>query len=271
MKKIVLYILIVLGIFFFIPIFFTKKFEIKEVIAKEEKVISDIKKYSYSDFKTIRLLHESSGQVEEKNLDEYIAEVVSAEIPVEYNIEAIKAQSISARSYTIYKVIHGSKHENADICDDYKCCQAWISKEDRISKWGEENGIDNWNKIVQSVNSTLGEVATYNGQVINAFFHANSGGKTETVSNVWGGSDLPYLQSVETSGEEAYPQYSSELTLNKDELLNKLMTSYPDIIIESMDEENIKIIDYTGSGRVKTIKFGNKEISRSRNQNTFGA
>lgn len=63
--------------------------------------------------------------------------MVSAEIPVEYEIEAIKAQAVAARSYTVYKIIHGSKHEGADICDDYKCCQAWISKEEKINKWGE--------------------------------------------------------------------------------------------------------------------------------------
>ncbi len=63
--------------------------------------------------------------------------VVSAEIPIDFDIEAIKAQSVAARSYTIYKIIHGSKHENADVCDDATCCQAWLSRDDRISKWDE--------------------------------------------------------------------------------------------------------------------------------------
>ncbi len=137
MKKIILYILILIGICFAIPIFFTTRFKIKEVFVEEKKELMDIEKYSYTDFSTIKLLHKD-GNVEEKSLDEYIAEVVSAEIPVDYESNAIKAQSVAARSYTIYKIIHGSKHENADICDDYACCQAWISKEDRIAKWGED-------------------------------------------------------------------------------------------------------------------------------------
>lgn len=195
-------------------------------------------------------------------LDDYIVNVVSAEIPVDYEIEAIKAQSVAARTYTIYKLINGSKHENADLCDDSTCCQAWISKEDRMSKWEEEKRIDNWNKIVEAVNATLGEVVTYEGNVINAFFHSNSGGITETASAVWGGQNLPYLQVVETSGEEAYQQYSSEVTLSKEELLSKLKAKYSDIEINFEDQESIKILEYTESNRVKTVRFGNKEIAR---------
>ena len=264
MKRILIYIVAVIGICFIIPIFFTTKFKIKEIFSEsKEKVMLDIEKYSYSDFQTIRLLHKSSGEVEEKPLDEYIAEVVSAEIPADYDVEAIKAQSVSARSYTLYKIIHGSKHENADICDDYACCQAWLSKDDRLSKWKEEERIDNWNKIVEAVNSTIREVATYDGQIIDAFFHSNSGGVTETAANVWGGSNFPYLQSVETSGEDAYAQYSSEVTLTEEELLNKLKAEFSDIEIDFSNEESIKIIDYTESNRVKTVRFGNKEIARS--------
>ena len=261
MKKIIIYILLIIGICFIIPIFFTKKFKIKEVFSREEPLeILDIEKYMYTDFQTIKLLHNLSNEVEEVNLDEYIAEVVSAEIPVDYDIEAIKAQSVAARSYTIYRIIHGSKHENADICDDASCCQAWISKTDRIAKWGED-GIGKWNKIVEAVNLSIGEVVTYEGQIIDAFFHSNSGGKTETAANVWGG-DYPYLQSVETSGEDEYSQYSSEVTLTKEELLNKLKEKYSDIEINFENEEDIQIIEYTESGRVSKVKFGNHEIAR---------
>jgi len=138
MKKTILYVFAVIGICFLIPIFFTTRFKIKEILKEEpKKELKDIEKYSYTDFKTIKILHKD-GSIEEVGLDDYIAEVVSAEIPVNYEIEALKAQSIAARSYTIYKIIHGSKHEGADICDNYACCQAWISKEDRIAKWGDE-------------------------------------------------------------------------------------------------------------------------------------
>lgn len=77
------------------------------------------------------------------------------------------------------------------------------------------------------------------------------------------GADYPYLQAVETSGEDAYTQYASEAVLNREELLQKLREKYNDIEIDFSNEESIKILEYTEGGRVKIIRFGNKELSRS--------
>ncbi len=119
---------------------------------------------------------------------------------------------------------------------------------------------------MEAVNATKGEVATYEGQVINAFFHSNSGGTTETATNVWGGGNYPYLQPVQTTGEDAYEQYSSEIVLTREELLNKLKEKYSDIEIDFANDESIKILEYTEGSRVKTAKFGNKELARSRSK-----
>ena len=158
--------------------------------------------------------------------------VVASEMPASFEIEALKAQAIVARTYTIYQIKNGRKHENANICSSANCCQAWISKEQRFARWEDELENEYWSKIVKSVNDTKGKIITYEGKPINAFFHASSGGITELPVNVWGGSGLPYLQVVETSGEEGYTQYSSEVTLSKDELINKLKTKYSDILID---------------------------------------
>ena len=98
--------------------------------------------YEYSQYGTINLLHKDTGKVEQVNLDEYLCNVVSAEMPADYEIEALKAQAIVARTYTIYKV-QNKKHDNADICDDSACCQAWISKEDRLARWEESKRESN--------------------------------------------------------------------------------------------------------------------------------
>ena len=158
----------------------------------------------------------------------------------------------------IIKII---KHEGADICDDSKCCQAWISKEDRLEKWDENLRNENWNKITSAVKETEGKIITYNGEVIDAFFHSNSGGTTETPVNVWGGTGYPYLQSVQTAGEEGYSQYSSEINLTKDEFVNKIKQKYPKLEVNYSDNNWLKIMDYTDSGRVKTLKVGNINIS----------
>ena len=116
-------------------------------------------------------------------------------------------------------------------------------------------------KIEEAVDSTNGKIITYNGEVIDAFFHSNSGGVTETPVNVWGGTNYPYLQSVQTAGEEGYKQYSSEVKLTKDEFINKIKETHPNLNIDFNDEHSIEIIEYTESNRVKTIKIGNINLS----------
>lgn len=227
--------------------------------------------YDYQKYGTIKLLHSSTNEIEELSIDEYLYGVVSSEMPASYELEALKAQAVVARTYTIYQIIHNSgKHENADICDNYACCQAWISKEDRLTKWDAQEAESNWNKIVEAVNLTKGKVVTYKGEPINAFFHANSGGVTESSLNIWGEIDYPYLKSVETAGEEGYTQYESQVVLSQQELLNKLKTKYEDCTIDFSTPDCIQILEYTTSGRVKTIRFGNKEISGTEARTLLG-
>ena len=268
--KCILYILIFILIIFVLPAVCTKRIKNKE--EHKDNEIIEIQKHDYSKYGTIKLLHKENGQIEEISIDEYLYGVVSAEMPAIYEEEALRAQAVAARTYTIYQISNNNgKHKNADICDDSTCCQAWISKDNRMKRWSEEERENNWNKIVKAVNSTAGKIITYNNEAINAFFHSNSGGKTEIPSNVWiGGKDFPYLKSVETSGENAYTQYSSEVKISKIDLLEKLKKEYSDIQIDFNENESIKILEYTQSGRVKTVKFGNTEIAGTKVRSIIG-
>lgn len=278
MKNIFIYLLGFIIIFFIIPTLLTispPKENVEETISNieenSEETVKQQEQYDYQKYKTIKLLHQESGQVEELNIDEYLYGVVSSEMPANYEIEALKAQAVVARTYTIYQIIHNSgKHENADICDNFNCCQAWISKDERMAKWSAEEAESNWNKILEAVNSTSGKIITYNGEPINAFFHANSGGITESSLNIWGGIDYPYLKSVETAGEEGYTQYSSEVVYSKEELINKIKEKYPECEIDFSQENCIQIIEYTTSSRVKTIKFGNIEMAGTEARTILG-
>ena len=271
MKKIFIYFIAFISICFILPALFTKRnintFSngLEENIQENNEQISnnnsnEVSEYNYNKYGTIKLLHKKTNEIEEVKIDDYLCNVVSAEMPADYELEALKAQAIVARTYTIYKV-QNKKHENADICDDSTCCQAWVSKENRLERWEETKREENWNKIQQCVNETKGKIITYNNQPINAFFHANSGGTTELPVNVWGGSGFPYLQVVQTAGEEGYTQYSSEVDLTQEELINKLKTKYEDIQIDFNNDEDVKILEHTDSNRVKTVRFGNHELS----------
>ena len=280
MRKLIIYILILILISFLITILFKNKFgDSKQTFSKIENIdnknenSSNINEssYDYKKYNTVKVLHTKTGSVENLNLDEYLYGVVSAEMPASFEKEALKAQSIVARTYTIYKIIHNAgKHQEADICDDSGCCQAWISKEDRLNKWDEKERKSNWNKIVSAVKETKGKIITYNGEPINAFFHSNSGGSTEAPINVWGGSGYPYLQTVQTSGEEAYTQYKSEVNMQKQELIDKIKSKYQDFSINFEEENAIQILEYTKGNRVKTIKIGNKNLSGVEVRSIFG-
>lgn len=263
MRKIFIYVFIFMLLVFTIPFIFTNV-KVQETSSKVNEVVFDDSSYG-----TIKLLHRSDGSIEELNMNEYLYGVVSAEMPANYELEALKAQAIVARTYTIYQVKNGTKHENADVCDSSTCCQAWITKENRLARWEPNVRDEYWNKIVEAVNSTNKKYITYDGEPINAFFHSNSGGKTELAINVWGGN-LPYLQVVETAGEEAYSAYSSEAIFSKDSLIVKMRENYSDFSISFKEEDPIKILEYTESGRVKKIKIGNKEISGVEARKIFG-
>lgn len=284
MKKILIYLIALICICFSIPIVFTKEFAqrtysqntVNSTIIdsdNSENAENEVQQstYDYKTYNTIKLLHTETNEVEKVDLDTYLYGVVSAEMPASFEEEALKAQAVVARTYTIYKIVNNDgKHGEADICDDSACCQAWISEEDRKEKWNEDERENNWNKIVNAVNSTRGKIITYNGEPINAFFHSNSGGETETPVNVWGGSDYPYLQTVATSGEDAYSQYSSEATFSKEEFEEKIKEVHSDFEIDFSNDDCIKIEEHTEGNRVKTIKIGNLELSGVEVRNIFG-
>ncbi len=276
MKKVFIYFLVLIFICFAIPIIFTREFSARtssqdiENSTLEENVIKE-STYDYDKYNTIKLLHTDTNEVQEIDLDEYLYGVVSAEMPASFEEEALKAQAVVARTYTIYKIVNNDgKHDDADICDDSSCCQAWISKEDRFDSWDDDEAEENWNKIVSAVNSTQGKIITYEGEPINAFFHSNSGGDTESPIDVWGGSGYPYLQSVSTSGEDAYSQYSSEATFTKDEFIEKIKEVHSNFEIDFEEENCIEIEEYTDGNRVKTIKIGNLELSGVEVRTIFG-
>ena len=269
-KKYIIYLLIFIFLCFLIPVIFTKSFKTESTYVAQNETIKP-STYDYKEYKTVKLLHSKTNKVEEIDLDEYLYGVVSAEMPASFEEEALKAQAVVARTYTLYKIIKNStKHKDADICDDSTCCQAWISKEDRLARWDDDKKDEYWNKIVKAVNETQGKIITYNNEPINAFFHSNSGGTTEAPINVWGGSGYPYLQSVSTDGEDAYTQYSSTVTVTQTQFIEKIQELHSDFEIDFEQEDCIKIEEYTEGNRVKTIQVGNLSLSGVEIRTIFG-
>ena len=135
--------------------------------------------------------------VEEMDLGTYLVGVVRAEMPASFPEEALKAQAVAARTYTIYKIQSGGNHgDTADICTDSTCCQAWIAQDRAMENWGAD-AEEYEARVEAAVRDTDGETILYGGVPILAVFHSSSAGMTRAAGDVWV-SDLPYLHAVDS-------------------------------------------------------------------------
>lgn len=149
----------------------------------------------------------ADGAEVQMELEEYLVGVLLAEMPVNFELEALKSQAVVARTYAC-KRLSGSKHETAQVCMDSTCCQGYLSPEDYLRAGGKEASIE---KVGQAVLETSGLVLTWQGELIDATYFSCSGGSTEDAVAVWG-QDVPYLQAVESPGEEEAPRHLEEVT-----------------------------------------------------------
>lgn len=164
----------------------------------------------------------------EMDLGQYLVGVVRAEMPASFETEALKAQAVAARTYTLYKLQSGGNHgETADICTDHTCCQAYISEERARANWGEEADV-NEAKVEAAVKETDGQTVLYGGVPILAVFHSSSAGLTRAAGEVWL-NDLPYLQAVSSpEAGDRIPNYYSRMEFTAEELRGKLQAAFPE-------------------------------------------
>ena len=157
------------------------------------------------------------GWTEQMDMDAYLTGVVLAEMPADFETEALKAQAVAARTYTAKTVRAGGKHGDGSICTDSNCCQAYISEEAYLSQGGSE---ENLQKVRKAVLDTSGYVLTYEGELIEATYFACSGGSTEDAAAV-GGTNYPYLQALPSPGEENAAHYSDTFCLTSEQFQNQ--------------------------------------------------
>ena len=173
-------------------------------------------------------------------LEAYITCVVLGEMPSNFESEALKAQAVVARTYTCNRK-QTPKHTASDVCTDSTCCQAFYGEDDYLASGGSKSFLE---RVKEAVNQTDGQVLTYQGKIIEATYFSCSGGKTEDAAAVWG-SDIPYLQSVDSPGEEMATHYTDTVHFSGDEFRNHL----------DLPDGGIKIgnIMYTDGGGVREL------------------
>lgn len=200
------------------------------------------------------------GNLQQMTLEEYLLGVVLAEMPADFDSEALKAQAVVARTYT-RKRMEGSKHEGASVCMDPGCCQSWKSPEDYLDQGGKQASVE---KVRRAVADTDGLVLCYDGQLIDATYFSCSGGSTEDAVAVWG-RDVPYLQAVESPGEEDAPRYSDSVTFAAGEFAETLG-------ISSAGDPGtwFGAVTYTDGGGVQSMVIGGREFSGTQLRSRLG-
>ena len=209
---------------------------------------------------TISVLRD--GQVETMDLNTYLWGVVAAEMPASFQQEALNAQAVAARTYTLYKCGKSEAHPDADVCTDYNCCQAWISRAEAEANWGED-AVRYANKVTRAVADTDGEVALYDGGLIQAVFHSSAGENTVAAVEVWG-NDIPYLKSVPSPEGEEVSKYHTDVTFSPEEFRSIVTGAYPDAALTGDPSAWLGEVVRAEGGSVHSVKVGGVELSGAR-------
>ena len=189
------------------------------------------------------------GAVTEMSLKDYLVGVLLAEMPANFPLEALKAQAVAARTFALRKAEAG-KHPSADVCTDSTCCQGWSDDCSEAERQRMEKAVDD----------TDGLVLTYDDALIDATFFSCSDGKTESAAAVWG-SDIPYLQSVDSPGEESAPPFSQTVTIDADEFAETLEDAYPQINLSGTPIGWFGAETRTAGGGIDTVFIGGTAVS----------
>lgn len=223
-----------------------EKSEVKEVATKE--VVDN----------NIYVNVRRGGSVVKIELEEYVTGVVGAEMPASFNVEALKAQAVIARTYALKANSRGT------VLSDNESSQSYKSNEELKSLWGSSYNTY-YNKVKGAVDSTRGMYLTYNGSYIEAVYHSTSNGRTEDSSNVWG-NYFPYLVSVDSPYDSSNPSYLKTVSFSYSDISKKLgviITSDTDFIIngktsgDRVSSISVSEVSFTG------VDFRNKLGLRS--------
>ena len=191
-------------------------------------------------------VYRSNGSVINLNMTDYLIGVVSSEMPASFNLEALKAQSVLARTYALKAKQTGKK------LTDTVSTQSYIDIDQMKNKWGNSFNIF-YNKIKNAVENTNGEYLSYNGNYIEALYHSTNNGKTESSLDVFG-NYYPYLISVSSEYDKNASGYLRTINMPLDTISNKLGLSLN-------NDSVISILSYTDGGNIKEININGNNFS----------
>lgn len=209
------------------------------------------------------------GSLSERTMDEYLIGVMAGEMPATFDIEALKAQAVAARTYILYKTMHETPaHPDAAVCDDPTCCKAQLTDAEMQENWGEE--YEQYRaKLVQATEATNGQYLVYDGEPIQAVFHSSSDGMTESSEELW--SAEPYLVCVATpESEQDVPNFVSTVTSSVEGFSEAVLALYPQADLSGTPDTWVGQAVYSESGRVSSLQIGGVDIEANELRSMFG-
>ena len=152
---------------------------------------------------------------------DFLIRTLAMEMPALYHEEALKAQAVAAYTYYTRRRTQQAANPDpallgADFVTPHSSFPQDYTEEKLRERWGEQYDAY-YQKLCTAVDAVAGQVITYDGELIDACFHAVSNGATEDASTVWGAS-VPYLQTVVSAGDPSAAGYASNRTLSPDEV-----------------------------------------------------
>lgn len=201
----------------------------------------------------VNVFRTKTEQVEEVPLEEYVVHVVASEMPADFELEALKAQALAARTYVVKFLVQGVNDipGGADVTDTVEH-QVYKNDSELRELWGSDY---HWkiDKITQAVYETQGQIITYENEPITPAFFSTSNGYTENSENYWP-NELPYLRIVESPwDEEISPKFFNQKTFTKAQL--------EELLAVPINESEKFHLTRTESQRVETMKVGEKSFT----------
>ena len=198
----------------------------------------------------IRVKRVANEQIEILPLEEYIVGVLAGEMPIDFDMEALKAQTVASRSYALKRMEY-NKDKDYDVVDSIMN-QVYLDKDYLKNAWGN-NYVRNINKLRKAVNATIDEYLEYDNKVVDAMFFSTSNGYTEDSVNIFG-FDCEYLRSVESPWDkEVSSAYLTTKIIDLTEFYNKLNIPYSKNL-------NIEIEKRSNANRILLLKINNVEF-----------
>lgn len=207
-------------------------------------------KYGIVDNKVIRVKRVNKNRIDNVLLEDYVMGVVSGEMPISFNDEALKAQAVTARTYALKKA--SNSKNDYDVLDT-TANQVYLDDQDLINKW---NGSYDKNKqrVKNVVTDTKGEVLLYNNELIDALYFSTSNGYTENSEDIFS-SEKPYLKSVDSKWDEVEsPVFKTNVEVSKS-------TFFFNLGLELSDKVVITNLSRTNTGRVKELYINGSKFS----------